>query len=751
MKKLIFSILFASMSLSGMAQSFNGDYASVGVYDMWEKSPFRTGQLNGNVQVIENHLYSANGVNRTGHILGVQRSRFGSNTFGAKVTLNSPVTIGRSGKYVHALVYTPHASKVQFIGLGKRTSNTWNESNDVEQFWSDPVSISANTWTDIVAQVYTNENVEIHSIVVVPDCSSPNGLSADFIAYIDEIVVNSSSSKRSNVSSSIDPYDSGGGGDDPGPEPSGGLYPTNFDKSTVNNTSRYIKGVKLTNKKNNRTQRYPATSSNNPLCSTIYFDATSLVTFNVDAGQSYTPAVEYQGSDMHALAYVDYTRDGEFTNSLTSNKYNNLYTYYTINEGSELVTFSSYAYDYTGGTTGHYFKSNGTYIGQGEYNMTMPSFTIPSDLQTGYYRMRYKIDFNNLDAGGNDGSLYGNYIADNGGAIVDILLYVTGSNDVSVKGANLYNGTIKNANGNDITTTGVTGTYNQEYTVNMVPASGFETVNLKANYKINSTTYPGHLDDASETYTTSSNNYNSSSDAFTLPANVMYSAVILEPLYNQIQYTELYDTDTEYSSDAGSQYVRLHRTLTADSWNSLCLPFDHAIPEGWSVVEIGSTSQNGDNVLITFVPKTGTLEAGKPYLVKPTEDVETIISEGKLQTMAEGPITVTEGLINFVPTFVKSQVPQGGYYVKTSSNKLLEATQARNMKGYRAYFTVNGNGIKGLNSSLEEEDATLIDNIAAGNNITAVYNMSGVKTSGLRKGVNIVRTADGKVQKIVIR
>ena len=209
-KRYIINAALAFCCMTAQAQSMNEDYAGIGVYDTWEQSPFRTGELQGNVQVIKNHLYSASGVNRTGHILGIQRSRFGSNTFGARVTLQSPVTIGCNGKYVHVLVYTPKASNVQIIGLGRRTTNTWNEGTDVEQFWSEPVTIRANAWTDIVAQVKTNENVEIHGIVVVPDCSSPHALTEDFVAYIDEIVVNTSSSKRSSVTATADPYEEGG-------------------------------------------------------------------------------------------------------------------------------------------------------------------------------------------------------------------------------------------------------------------------------------------------------------------------------------------------------------------------------------------------------------------------------------------------------------------------------------------------------------------------------------------------------------
>ena len=532
MKKIISTILATVAFMPLLAQSMNGDYKNVGVYDTWEQSPFRTGVLTGNVQVIENHLYDANGVNRTGHILGIQRSRFGSNTFGARVDLNSPVTIGKDGKHVHALVYSPIATQVQFIGLGKRTTNRWNESSDVEQFWSEPVSISANRWTDIVSLVKTNENVEIYSIVVVPDCSSPHALTADFVSYIDEIVVDNSSSSRTAVTSTVDPYD----GSDPGPgpdpqDPDESLYyKTNFNKTKQNlrvSDDRYIKSVSLEGSSD--TQTCTVTDSQQGY---LYIDATSTV-FNVTAGETYKATVDYGTDWMHAYAYVDYNRDGEFTNKLMANGY-------TVDEGSELVTYSAYSQDYTGGHSGHWYKSDGTSLGEftdNNFNCNttdMPEFTIPSTLQSGRYRMRFKVDWNSLDAGGNDGSDgTNNTIWDNGGAIVDVILNVTGSNDVSVKLANSRNGNIQDSNGNAITSGGVTGTYNSPFQVVMKPASGFASNSLTAAYMTDDSDCPGLLKEATATYSVSGDNYDPTGDAFTLPAEMMYSSVTLEPLFTE--------------------------------------------------------------------------------------------------------------------------------------------------------------------------------------------------------------------------
>lgn len=533
MKKIISTILATVAFMPLLAQSMNGDYKNVGVYDTWEQSPFRTGVLTGNVQVIENHLYDANGVNRTGHILGIQRSRFGSNTFGARVDLNSPVTIGRDGKYVHALVYSPIATQVQFVGLGKRTTNTWNEKEDVEQFWSEPVSISANRWTDIVSQVKTNENVEIYSIVVVPDCSSPHALTEDFVAYIDEIVINNSASRRSAVTSTADPYDGTEPGGDVPVDPDESLYyKTSFNKKTTENkklvdsssSMNYAVSVSLTDADGHQ-QQYPSGSPSEDLLSKkAYLDATGIAVFDVTAGQEYTPYVDYKSDWMHAYAYIDYDRNGEFTYQLDGNQ---------VAGGSELVAFSAYSPDYTGGATGIWYDSKGKQLGDinAGNTITMPSFSIPSDLQSGRYRMRFKIDWYCLDAAGNNAT--DNAIWNNGGAIVDVILNVTGSNDVSVKLANSRNGNIQDSNGNAITSGGVTGTYNSPFQVVMKPASGFASNSLTAAYMTDDSDCPGLLKEATATYSVSGDNYDPTSDAFTLPAEMMYSSVTLEPLFTE--------------------------------------------------------------------------------------------------------------------------------------------------------------------------------------------------------------------------
>ena len=109
----------------------------------------------------------------------------------------------------------------------------------------------------------------------------------------------------------------------------------------------------------------------------------------------------WSGSAMHAYAYVDYNKDYNF--ELTNN-----------NDGTtdgEIVT-----YNYYNGTT--ITDKTGYQLNSGNGN-SLPAFTLPADLEPGEYRMRIKVDWNNIDAD------YGaSEIAQNGGCQCDITLVI---------------------------------------------------------------------------------------------------------------------------------------------------------------------------------------------------------------------------------------------------------------------------------------------------------------------------------------
>lgn len=207
MKKTALIILAALYAIAAAAQTKitfdSDDYAGIGVYDTWEQSPFRLGtpRLRGDVEVIANRLNAdtAGVGNPSPKVLALRRSRFGSNTFGARIWLKRPLPTSEKAQYLHALVRKPNTTKVMLVGLGKRESFA-EEPDSIEQFWvvaeQTPV---AGQWCDMVFPMRTVSGVRLYSLVIVPDLASPHNLADDFTCLIDEIEVNSDPQPRTRA------------------------------------------------------------------------------------------------------------------------------------------------------------------------------------------------------------------------------------------------------------------------------------------------------------------------------------------------------------------------------------------------------------------------------------------------------------------------------------------------------------------------------------------------------------------------
>lgn len=169
-------------------------YRSIKVYDTWENSPFRNNAIPANIQVVDNHLDAADPVrgfvpNPSRYILAVQRSRFGSNTFGALVGLKEPFAQTKTVQYVHVKIYSPKGGPAMLIGLGNRDDRP-HQSPLSEQFWSiTSQPLVANQWNDVVFPVSGSNGITIRNLLIVPDATSPHNLMEDFAVYIDDIVL----------------------------------------------------------------------------------------------------------------------------------------------------------------------------------------------------------------------------------------------------------------------------------------------------------------------------------------------------------------------------------------------------------------------------------------------------------------------------------------------------------------------------------------------------------------------------------
>ncbi len=430
----------------------NQNYKALGVYDTWHKSPFRSQNkqaavLEGNVQVVSNIDKNYDEIlkatpNASDNVLGFQRSRFGSNTFGARIDLKQPFALTKETKYVHVMIHKPKAGRTMLIGLGKRTDRK-GQSVDTEQFWElSTREIEPNKWVDAVFPVKGAGGIEIHSLVVVVDCEDTNGMKDDFLAYIDNIVVNNEAFTTTNRED----------------------YPMNYNKDAkCSRSDRGLKGISLGDQTFNV---YGDITTSTPAYTYLSKQA-----FLAKPGETLNPAVQYKGVWMHSYVYLDLNNNGRFEPKVEGGQI-------VPNAGNELL-----AYSFLGGEDENSgFNSAGTEItGNGRNTLVMPEFTLPSDLQHGFYRMRYKVDWNSADAGGSIEN--NNHILNNGGGAIDVRLNVHGDNVKIYQGA--LNGKVVAEDGTELN--GISIPFGKPYTVKMKPEHGFNFSGLKVRHGYNLT------------------------------------------------------------------------------------------------------------------------------------------------------------------------------------------------------------------------------------------------------------------------
>ena len=430
----------------------NQNYKALGVYDTWKKSPFRSQNkqaavLEGNVQVVSNIDKNYDEIlkatpNASNNVLGFQRSRFGSNTFGARIDLKQPFALTKETKYIHVMIHKPKAGRTMLIGLGKRTDRA-GQSTDTEQFWElSTREVEPNKWVDAVFPVKGAGGIEIHSLVVVVDCEDTNGLKDDFLAYIDNIVVNNEAFTTTNRED----------------------YPMNYNKDAkCSRTDRGLKGISLGDQ---TFSVYGDITTSTPAYTYLSKQA-----FLAKPGETLNPAVQYKGIWMHSYVYLDLNNNGRFEPKVEGGQI-------VPNAGNELL-----AYSFLGGEDENSgFNSAGTEIsGNGRNTLVMPDFTLPSDLQHGFYRMRYKVDWNSADAGGSIEN--NNHILNNGGGAIDVRLNVHGDNVKIYQGA--LNGKVVAEDGTELN--GISIPFGKPYTIKMKPEHGFNFSGLKVRHGYNLT------------------------------------------------------------------------------------------------------------------------------------------------------------------------------------------------------------------------------------------------------------------------
>ncbi len=190
--------------------------------------------------------------------------------------------------------------------------------------------------------------------------------------------------------------------------------------------------------------RYELTSTEQNSC---YVDVTETVKFTVAAGATVQAAIETGASWIHSYVFIDTDANG-FTAG--------------IEEGSDyaptgdLMAYSFYNNDATSDEYG-WNSIGGVITGDNRNKPAVPAFTAPA--QPGVYRMRFKLDWCNIDPMGDSDGKFTDFMG-NGGQIIDVMLEVTVADGISeVKGENGNVKTIYDLTGRKIETITKPGIY----------------------------------------------------------------------------------------------------------------------------------------------------------------------------------------------------------------------------------------------------------------------------------------------------
>ena len=196
------------------------------------------------------------------------------------------------------------------------------------------------------------------------------------------------------------------------PEPPVEDYAINFDKDAKQtHSSRYSTSVSLQQTgKDKQTIEFGKTMNG-------YEDLTA-DKFTVEAGSEVTPSIGYVGEWMHGYVYIDLDNNKQFSFNADG----------ADQTGTEVVSYS-------------YYKDQNSKGESASSNCNvnpMPAFTAPTT--PGTYRIRFKVDWDNIDAGGSVAT--GNSILNNGGGIYDATLEVVApvTDGISTINAEVANG-----------------------------------------------------------------------------------------------------------------------------------------------------------------------------------------------------------------------------------------------------------------------------------------------------------------------
>ena len=205
-------------------------------------------------------------------------------------------------------------------------------------------------------------------------------------------------------------------------------------------------------------------------------------------------------------------------------------------------------------------------------------------------------------------------------------------------------------------------------------------------------------------------------------------------------------------------------SVKAGKYGTFIAPFDVAIPEGVKAYKVNKMEEDGITVKLEEVATT--ISANTPVVLEntteenftkdffgkstATKNTYTVgLLTGVYNNSAEEPYVIpasTEETVNYVlqtqPAGQAFYIVQSDYSMKTPNRAYLSVSAASGTEGaVKAIFFPGQGDATGINAV-----STLL-----GGDVEGIYTVGGAKVNSLQKGVNIIRTADGKTTKVLVK
>lgn len=198
--------------------------------------------------------------------------------------------------------------------------------------------------------------------------------------------------------------------------------------------------------------------------------------------------------------------------------------------------------------------------------------------------------------------------------------------------------------------------------------------------------------------------------------------------------------------------VQLKRSLTPAQWNTFCVPFtisENVIAEKFGAGTLVYTFGSMNGNVMNFAPST-TIEAGKPYIVKPTQEVVDPSFTGvNIEATAAKKVGADGYFMQGIYSAKTDLTTDGTNLFLGDGNKFykpLGTTTAR-MKGLRAFFIVpQGTNLAALRANIDGATTAIdeLTTVVEQPTDNRIYNLQGQFVGTSFEGLHGVYVQNGK-------